>query len=353
MNDTEDTTPLGTVALRTVRGSVRRYALAGKRFARAVLRKTPHIMGLLVAAGLLTSWVVYHGVERPPASFPVEQVITIPAGMTVTDVARFLREEHIIRSVHAFRLAVTMGSNGGAVIAGDYFFDAPLTLSEVAQRISSGTYGLDPIRITIPEGATTYQMAEIFARRLPKFDSGTFLLLAEEKEGYLFPDTYHFTPTTVASDVVRELERTFYERLRAIEDEIAAFGRPVHEIVTLASLLEKEARNHEERRKIAGILWHRLSIDMPLQVDAVFGFIARTETFNPRFSDLRIDSPYNTYKYRGLPPGPIASPSLSSLKAAVTPVETNALFYLHGRDGIMRSALTYDEHLVNRRRYLD
>lgn len=311
------------------------------------------MLGLLVAFTLLSLWWVYYGIERPPALFPVEQVITVPAGMTVTDVAHLLKEEQIIRSVHAFRLAVTMGSNGGSVIAGDYFFDTPLSLSEVAARISAGRYGLDPIRVTIPEGATTYQMAELFARRLPKFDPTTFLLLAEEKEGYLFPDTYHFTPTTVTSDVVRELERTFYERLRTIEDDIATFGRPVHEIVTLASLLEKEARNHEERRKIAGVLWNRIAIDMPLQVDAVFGFIARTETFNPRFSDLRVDSPYNTYKYRGLPPGPIASPSLSSLMAAVTPIETDALFYLHGRDGVMRSARTYDEHLVNRRRYLD
>jgi UPF0755 protein len=311
------------------------------------------MLGLLGAFTLLSLWWVYYGIERPPALFPVEQVITIPTGMTVTDVARLLKEEQVIRSVHAFRLAVTMGSNGGSVIAGDYFFDTPLSLSEIAMRISSGRYGLDPIRVTIPEGATTYQMAELFAGRLPKFDRTTFLLLAEEKEGYLFPDTYHFTPTTVTSDVVRELERTFYERLRTIEDDIAAFGRPVHEIVTLASLLEKEARNHEERRKIAGVLWHRISIDMPLQVDAVFGFIARTETFSPRFSDLRVDSPYNTYKYRGLPPGPIASPSLSALMAAVTPIETDALFYLHGRDGVLRSARTYDEHLVNRRRYLD
>ena len=92
---------------------------------------------------------------------------------------------------------------------------------------------------------------------------------------------------------------------------------------------------------------------MPLQVDAVFGYIERTETFSPKFSHLEIESPYNTYKNKGLPPGPIGSPSLEAIEAAVTPVETEALFYLHGRDGNLHLAQTYDEHLTNRRWYLD
>jgi UPF0755 protein len=92
---------------------------------------------------------------------------------------------------------------------------------------------------------------------------------------------------------------------------------------------------------------------MPLQVDAVFGFIEGTDIFSPKFSDLEVDSPYNTYKNKGLPPGPIGSPSLAALEAAVTPVSTEALFYLHGRDGSIHLAKTYTEHLVNRRSYLD
>jgi len=321
--------------------------------ARVVVRRIPHIAGMLAAVLLFASWWLYYGIEQPPAFFPLEEVISIPEGSTITDAARILKRAQVVRSVHAFRLAVVMDGDGGKVLAGDYYFTKPLTLTEVAKRVSRGEFGLEPIRVTVPEGATTYRMAELFGDSLPKFDPGTFILLAQGKEGYLFPDTYLFLPNATAQDVLEELEHNFYEKLRGLEERIGEFGRPIHEVVTMASLLEKEARDHRERREIAGVLWHRMEIGMPLQVDAVFGFIERTDTFSPLYSDLEVESPYNTYKNLGLPPGPIGSPSLSALEAAVTPTETDALFYLHGRDGILRLAKTYDEHLVNRWRYLD
>ncbi len=316
-------------------------------------RRAPHFAGMLAAILLFASWWVYYNVEQPPVLFPLEEVITIPEGSTITDAAYILKRHNVVHSVHAFRLAVAMAGTGGRVLAGDYYFTEPLTLTETAQRVTRGEFGLEPVRVTVPEGSTTYRMVELFERVLPKFDAGTFILLAEGKEGYLYPDTYFFLPNVTAADVLAELEGTFYENLRVLEEDIGAFGRPVHEIVTMASLLEKEAHDHEERQHIAGVLWHRIEIGMPLQVDAVFGFIARTDTFSPRFSHLEVDDPYNTYKHKGLPPGPIGSPSLSSLEAAVQPIETDALFYLHGRDGTLRMARTYDEHLTNRWRYLD
>jgi len=239
------------------------------------------------------------------------------------------------------------------VRAGDYYFDRPLTLLEVARRITQGQFGLEPLRITIPEGATTYQMAQLFSEKLMRFDPQTFLLLARDKEGYLYPDTYVFLPNATVSQVLDALERTFYEKIRPLEGEIAASGRPISEIITMASLLEKEASKPSDRKQIAGVLWHRIDINMPLQVDAVFGYIKSKGTFSPKFSDLAVDSPYNTYKYKGLPPGPIGSPSISSIEAAANPDKTDALFYLHGRDGVLRIAKNYKQHLVNRRRYLD
>jgi UPF0755 protein len=186
-----------------------------------------------------------------------------------------------------------------------------------------------------------------------RFDSATFLMLARDKEGYLYPDTYTFLPNATVSQVLDALERTFYERIRPLETAIASSGKPIHEIITMASLLEKEAWDDDERKQIAGVLWHRIDINMPLQVDAVFGYIKGTNTFNPKFSDLEVDSPYNTYKNKGLPPGPIGSPSISSIEAAAQPVPTDALFYLHGRDGVLRVSKSFKEHLANRRMYLD
>jgi UPF0755 protein len=307
----------------------------------------------VVAVFFVASAYAYFGVYQPSAFFPVRTIITIPEGASVGAVADILYAEQVVRSALAFRALFKFSGESIAIRAGDYYFDRPLTMLEVAERLMHGEYGLEPLRVVVPEGATTYQMADLFAESFDKFDPVQFLLLAEEKEGYLFPDTYFFLPNADAIDVLDTMERTFYERLNTLEPDIASFGKPIHEVVTMASLLEKEAREEDERAQIAGILWHRIEIGMPLQVDAVFGFIEKGETFSPKFSDLEVDSPYNTYRNKGLPPGPIGSPSLSSLKAAVTPIVTDALFYLHGRDGVLRVAKTYEEHLVNRRRYLD
>lgn len=308
-----------------------------------------------VFAGVLifsSAWL-WFGVYQPSAFFPLRTIITIPEGATLHDAAKIFQDEQVVRNGFAFTLYVKYFTDGAPIIAGDYYFNESLTLVGVAKRATQGDFGLEPVRVTIPEGATTYQMAEIFEENFERFDTGTFLLLAKEKEGYLFPDTYLFLPNVRTDQILSTMERTFYEKLRSLEGKIATFGRPVHEIVTMASLLEKEARDYEERRAIAGVLWERLSINMPLQVDAVFGFIESTDTFSPKFSDLEVDSPYNTYKNVGLPPGPIGSPSLEALDAAVSPIETDALFYLHGRDGELHLAHTYSEHLVNRHSYLD
>jgi len=317
------------------------------------MQYAPHLGAVLAAVLLFVSGYLYFGIYEPSAFFPVKTIVTVPKGASVSDVATHLADEQVVRSALAFRIVVAALGRNGEVRAGDYYFDTRVTLTEVVDRITRGVYGLEPIRITVPEGAATYQMATLFTKKFPKFDSMTFLLLAKDKEGYLFPDTYLFLPNATAPQILATMERTFYDKLASLEDKIAAFGHPVHEVVTMASLLEKEANDFEERRQIAGVLWNRLAIGMPLQVDAVFGYIEGTGTFSPTYSDLEIDSPYNTYKYTGLPPGPIGSPSLSALEAAVTPEKTDALFYLHGKDGKLRIARTYEEHLLNRRHYLE
>lgn len=309
--------------------------------------------GVLAAVVFLVSAWLWFGVHEPPSFFPVRSIVSIPEGTTLREAAQILKDKQVVRNAAALVLAVHLAGKDADIRAGDYYFDTQLTLPEVVRRITLGVYGLEPVRVTIPEGATTYQMAQLFDEKFERFDAASFMVLAKDKEGYLFPDTYFFLPTVTTTEILETMERTFYERLRTLDSKIATFGHPVHEVITMASLLEKEARDFDQRRTIAGVLWKRLQIHMPLQVDAVFGFIEKTDTFSPKFSHLEIDSLYNTYKNMGLPPGPIGSPSLASIEAAVTPMETDALFYLHGRDGVLRIAQTYEQHLQNRRRYLD
>lgn len=309
-------------------------------------------VGVVAALGLCLFVWLYYGVYQPPAFFPVRTILTIEEGSSLRDVADLLSRTELVHNKYVFMAYVTAQGGAERIQAGDYYFDRKLTMTEVAYAVTHGEFGLEPISITIPEGATTYQMAELFREELVRFDPAQFTTLATEKEGYLYPDTYEFRPNATTLDVLERLERTFYERLSTLEPQIATFGKPIHEIVTMASLLEKEAYDFDHKRTIAGVLWKRLEIGMPLQVDAVFGFIERRETFSPLYSDLEVESPYNTYKYPGLPPGPIGNPSLDSLRAAVEPVETDALFYLHGNDGRLHASRTYEEHLRNKSTYL-
>ena len=237
-----------------------------------------------------------------------------------------------------------------SVHAGTYYFARPLTMFTIARRIEAGERGVESIRVTLTEGMTAREMGETLEEALPDFAADTFTELAKPFEGYLFPDTYFIDPGTTPEVVVELLQSTFEEKT----DELrAAAGSSFDDAVILASLIEKEADTAEDRRIVSGILWNRLEIGMPLQVDAVFGYILGRSGYAPNGDDLEIDSPYNTYTNPGLPPGPIANPGLDAIAAAINPAETEYFYYLTGRDGLMYYAETFDAHKENRELYLD
>lgn len=310
-----------------------------------------HVAVLGVVAIVMVGFFQYM-LFMPPATFPVQTVIAVPEGMTLREASVYLSAHGVVRSPETLMIAVMLLGAEETVKAGDYFFEQPLTVFEVASRIGNGEFGLRPLRVRIPEGSTSYQIAEILEKKLGTIDKEEFIALSKDKEGFLFPDTYFLLPNATPAQIIDIMERNFYLRVAPLEDKIAAFGKPLTEVVTMASLLEKEARWTEERQVISGILWNRIEVNMPLQVDAVFGYIHSTDIYHPKFSDLKVDSPYNTYKNKGLPPGPIASPSLSSIEAAVTPTDNDYLFYLTGRDGKMYYSKTFAEHVDKKYRYL-
>ncbi|MEK7085005.1 MAG: endolytic transglycosylase MltG, partial [Patescibacteria group bacterium] len=192
---------------------------------------------------------------------------------------------------------------------------------------------------------------------LRDFSGEADLLLGKPRltslEGYLFPDTYFFlksdTPEDVVIKMLSNLERRITPELR---EEIARQGKSTHDALTVASLLEEEAREDEDRRIIAGILWKRIEKGMPLQVDAALTYVTGKASLSLSNGDLRQDSPYNTYKQKGLPLGPISNPGLAAIDAALHPAETEYLFYLSDRTGILYSAKTHEGHVANKRKYL-
>lgn len=292
-------------------------------------------------------WLVF----LPPKDFKEDQVVRIPQGSSINQSAKILKDNKIIKNDDFLVILIKSPWFNNTVIAGDYSFDQPENMWSVSKRISSGNFG-PSIKVTIPEGLSNVQIADILEKNLVNFNREEFLNLAQELEGYLFPETYFFSKITTTKDVIELMNRNYILKTKSIRKEIERFKYSEHEILTMASLVEIEAKTMEDRRKIAGILWKRLEINMPLQVDAVFPYIIGKNTFEVNLDDLQYDSPYNTYRYRGLPPGPIANPSLEAIKATINPIETPYLYYLADKQGVTHYTKTFEEHVANKNKYL-
>ncbi|MDB5225451.1 MAG: Endolytic murein transglycosylase [Candidatus Adlerbacteria bacterium] len=302
---------------------------------------------------LLVGWGVYFLTLSAPAYFPSGSYVVIPPGSSLKTVGVILEERSVVRSGWTFRQLSRVLGNDRNVPAGVYYFGRKEGLVRVAVRLVSGDFETTPVRITIPEGTTNKDIARILYDKLPNFDRRGFLQAVDGKEGYLFPDTYFFMPSDTTEAILSVFNNAFHTRLSKLVKQIDASEHSELEILTMASILEKEANNEEDRRRIAGVLWYRISIGMPLQVDAVFPYILGKNTFEVTLEDLKFDSPYNTYKYKGLPPGPINNPGLGSITAALTPIPSKYIFFLSDLDGNFHFATTYEQHLSNKKKYLD
>lgn len=311
------------------------------------------LAGALIALLFVIVWYLFS--FRPPLNFPVNRAVAISDGQSLSEIGRQLEEQDIINSRISFVNFVLLLKHENKVVGGQYYFERPVNVFEVARRVSQGQYNMDQLRTTIPEGSSVKEIAAIVKKNYPLFNDALFISTATVREGYLFPDTYLFGADARPEKIVGLLTSTFNKKIqeKAISDAIEAFGRPLKDVITMASILEGEARQTHTRKVVAGILWERIRVGMPLQVDATFKYINGKSTKDLTLDDLKIDSPYNTYVYRGLPPTPISNPGLDSIMAAVTPVKTKYLYFLTDDDGNMHYAETFEQHQINQNRYLD
>ena len=266
----------------------------------------------------------------PPNNFPLETIFEVEKGSSLRTVSLKLKNENIIRSRLVFEAFVILFDKEKRVIRSDYYFKNKLSVYEVARRISKGEHHLVPIAVTIPEGFNSVQIADVFVSKLLNFDKNKFLLEAIELEGYLFPDTYFFFVTADEQDALKSINGNFDKKIAPLRSAIIDAKKTEKEIITMASLIEAEAKGDADREFISGILWKRLSIGIPLQVDV---------------------SP-ETYKTKGLPKSPIGNPGLESIKAAIFPQNSPYLYYLHDKDGNIHYARSFLEHRQNVLKYL-
>jgi UPF0755 protein len=240
------------------------------------------------------------------------------------------------------------------VVEGDYALPKKQNVLTLAWRVSHGKLDITPVRITLPEGINSFEIADIISNNFPSFDKKIFLDLVEKEklEGYLFPDTYFFMPNVIEEEVIKIMHNNFYEKIKEVSDDIGKFGKSESDVIKMASIIEEEARTLESREIIAGILWKRISMGMALQVDSSFRYINGKTTATLSTEDLNIDSPYNSYTRRGLPPTPISNPGLEAIKATISPRKTPYLYFLTDKDGNMHYATTFEEHVANKLKYL-
>jgi len=289
----------------------------------------------------------------PPGHFPVGSIVEIPKGQTLRETALLLGELGVVRSPAFFETISRISSSRGKILEGEYLFSEKASVWMVAVRLGRGDYGIPREKVSFPEGLTVYEIAEILEKELTNFDADRFVLIAGGYEGYLFPDTYVFSPRARPEEVLEKMLGNFDEKFSPLEGELALSGRSKNEIVAMASIIEKEARDPEVRRMISGILWRRIEEGVPLQVDAAFNYVNGKNTYQLSYGDLKIDSPYNTYRYRGLPPTAIANPSLDSIEAALRPTESPYFYYLSDRDGNTYYAKDFEGHKANKREYMN
>ncbi len=292
--------------------------------------------------------------------------IVIPKNSSTADIASLLKSEGLIHNAMAFRLYARYHDIDGQFKPGNYPLNPAMSLAEITGLLIEGPD--DTIKITVPEGFTVAQVAELMAQK-GIANKDDFLTLTDSQwdypyladipagekrlEGYLFPDTYHITPATGPEKLVQMMLNRFDSVINEHNYIKLASDRDLtlHQAVIIASMVEREARVAGERARIAGVIFNRLEMGMPLQIDATIQYVLDKPREILLYKDLEVDSPYNTYKHNGLPPGPIACPGWPSLQAVIKPEEHDFLYYVAKPDGSHAFSRTLQEHNNNIRKY--
>jgi UPF0755 protein len=323
------------------------------------------LLVLLAIAGV-AGYVAVRRLNEPFRGYEgTDQLVDIPSGASTRSIGDALIAKGVIRNEITFRAALWASGNARRLQAGEYRFDHPMTPRDVLGKIARGE--VDTVAITFPEGLTIAEMSKIFEAH--GFGSAVsfveaahdpaqvhaFDAEARDLEGYTFPDTYA-VPRKIDAPALVHLMVERFQKVLTPELRQAAADRKltVRQLVTLASIVEKETGQAGERPEVAAVYSNRLKIGMALQCDpTVIYALERVGKFdgNLRRDDLMVDSRYNTYRYPGLPPGPIAAPGQASLVAAAHPADADYLYFVSRNDGSHAFARTLDEHNRNVQRY--
>jgi len=316
---------------------------------------------------LLCLFIFWYHLTTPLSKGEEEKIFIVQEGEGLEKIAENLRMERIIGNKWVFVFHVWLEGKANNLQAGKYKLSSAMNISEVARKIINGDVFRDWIKITIPEGWTSKQIEEKLAElEIVNPEEYKFYTVSTESlpflidkpkdsslQGYLFPDTYYFEKNTAIEDVVKKMLTNFGEKLTSdLRDEIKKQDKTIHEILIMASILEKEVKSDEDRAIVSGIFWKRIKNKYPLESCATIAYILGTDKWRYSYEDTRIKSPYNTYTNIGLPPTPINNPGLSAIRAAIYPTKTDYNFFLTDPGtGNTIFSKTFQEHSANKKKY--
>ena len=304
----------------------------------------------------MTAGFFYHQATVSVGENTQTIILSIPPGATLKKISKDLKGLSLIRNASAFRLLANIRQKQTHIQVGEYELNQSMLPMDILKAITSGKTVLHPI--TIPEGYRISEIAELLTKTI-SINKEIFIKESRNKdlldklnipsrslEGYLFPETYHFSKHTTEKKIIQTMLNTFQQRMKTknIQNQIQSSDLSLHEIITLASLIEKETGMNGERKHISSVFHNRLKRKMRLQTDPTIIYAIKNFDGNIRKKDLAIDSPYNTYRYKGLPPGPIASPGIKSIVAALNPIRTNHLYFVSKKDGSHQFSSSLKEH---------
>ena len=318
------------------------------------------VAAVLLGAGLFLAFGTSHTIERSDRDAGENIYMVVKPGTTASEISDRLMQLGVIDSRLRFWWLMKLQGDAGKFKTGTYAFTPHMDEQAVLDKLVAGDTTV--VKFTIPEGFGIKEIAKRLADE-GLVDEQEFLAEAKDfapydymkkrpnvryaAEGYLFPDTYVIHSDVSAEGIMKMMAEDFDTRLTpALRQQAAAKGLSIHDLITLASLVEKEARYDEDRPIIAQVFFKRLQMGMPLQSDTTLQYLMAGPKEDVSIEDTKIDSPYNTYQHAGLPPGPIASPGMKSILAVLNPASTDYLYFVADRQGHNHYSQTYDEHLA-------
>lgn len=343
-----------------------------RKVRRIVMMMITVIIFILLIGGISGYMYIKSALQPVNPNNEKEIHIEIPMGASSSTIAKLLEEHHIIKDSRVFRIYTKL-KNESDFQAGEYDFTQAMTIDEIIESLKEGRVIKEAIyRVTIPEGLSIPEIAKIFEKKigikqkefLNRVNDVSYVeslieqyptLLSEDVlhpnirnplEGYLFAATYDFYDEEVSVEMIVEaMLNKSTEVIGKYYDDITEKNMSIHEMTTMASLIEKEAKNKEQRRSISSVFYNRLKAGMKLQTDPTVLYALGKHKKKVLLKDLEVDSPYNTYKIEGIPVGPISNFSEDSLQAAIYPEDTDFLYFLHDAEGNIYYAKTHDEHV--------